>query len=77
MADEFFTDMLSTKMTINSVAGVANMSTTSYIIWVKNIQTDNLSSIRIAMAWAVSSSVNDLNWMSMFLLFSEKKLSLL
>lgn len=50
MADEFFTDMLSTKMTINSVAGVANMSTTSYIIWVKNIQTDNLSSIRIAMA---------------------------
>lgn len=77
MADEFFTDMLSTKMTINSVAGVANMSTTSYIIWVKNIQTDNLSSIRIVMAWAVSSSVNDLNWMSMFLLFSEKKLSLL
>lgn len=45
MADEFFTDMLSTKMTINSVAGVANMSTTSHIVWVKNIQTDNLSSI--------------------------------
>lgn len=54
MADEFFTDMLSTKMTINSVAGVANMSTTSHIIWVKNIQTDNSFSIRLVSNTCVS-----------------------
>ena len=42
VTDEFFTDMKPTAVTADSVAGVADMSASSYIIRMKNVQAIDL-----------------------------------
>ena len=39
VTDKFFADMKPAAVTADGIAGVADMTASSYIIWVKNVQT--------------------------------------
>ena len=54
VADEFFTDMKSTAVTADSVAGVADMSASSYIIRMENVQTIDFICVRICSNGCIS-----------------------
>ena len=47
VADEFFTDMKSSAVSADGIAGVADMSASSYIIRMENVQAIDLICVHI------------------------------
>ena len=47
VADEFFTDMKPAAVTADGIAGVADMSASTYIVGVENVQAINFICVRI------------------------------